>query len=96
MDLSRPLAPAAARPPREERIKPFRLVKYFAFSGLVLIFFVTVILAILNTHWVKSLQRKKSEDYAHALIENLNRQIFLQFILPVGLRYGRIQLRNPE
>ncbi len=96
MDLSRPLAPAAARPPGEERIKPFRLVKYFAFSGLVLIFLVTVILAILNTHWVKSLQRKKSEDYALALIENLNHQIFLQFILPVGLRYGRIQLRNPE
>ncbi len=96
MDLSRSLTPPAEPPAREERIKPFRLVKYFAFSGLVLIFFVTVILAILNTHWVKSLQRKKSEDYAHALIENLNHQIFLQFILPVGMRYGRIQLRNPE
>ena len=46
----------------EERIKPFRLVKYFTFSGLVVIFLVTLILAILNTHWVKSMQRKKSED----------------------------------
>jgi signal transduction histidine kinase len=80
----------------EERIKPFRLVKYFTFSGLVVIFLVTVILAILNTHWVKSMQRKKSEDYAHALIENLNHQVFLQFILPIGMKFGKVQLRNQE
>jgi two-component system, NtrC family, sensor histidine kinase HydH len=80
----------------EERIKPFRLVKYFTFSGLVVIFLVTLILAILNTHWVKSMQRKKSEDYAHALIENLNHQVFLQFILPIGMKYGKVQLRNQE
>jgi len=80
----------------EERIKPFRLVKYFTFSGLVVIFLVTLILTILNTHWVKSMQRKKSEDYAHALIENLNHQVFLQFILPIGMKYGKVQLRNQE
>ncbi len=80
----------------EERIKPFRLVKYFTFSGLVVIFLVTIILAILNTHWVKSMQRKKSEDYAHALIENLNHQVFLQFILPIGMKFGKVQLRNQE
>jgi signal transduction histidine kinase len=80
----------------EERIKPFRLVKYFTFIGLVVIFLVTLILAILNTHWVKSMQRKKSEDYAHALIENLNHQVFLQFILPIGMKYGKVQLRNQE
>ncbi|MCK7509688.1 MAG: hypothetical protein MZV70_40360 [Desulfobacterales bacterium] len=44
----------------EEKIKPFRLVKYFTFTGLVVIFLVTLILTILNTHWVKSMQRKKS------------------------------------
>jgi two-component system, NtrC family, sensor histidine kinase HydH len=80
----------------EERIKPFRLVKYFTFSGLVVIFLVTLILAILNTHWVKSMQRKKSEDYAHALIENLNHQVFIQFILPIGMKFGKVQLRNQE
>jgi hypothetical protein len=68
----------------EERLKPFRLVKYFAFTGLIVIFLVTIILSVLNTHWVKSMQRKKSEDYAHVMIENLNHQVFLQFIIPVG------------
>jgi signal transduction histidine kinase len=82
--------------PPEEKIKPFRLVKYFTFTGLVVIFLVTLILAILNNHWVKSMQRKKSEDYAHALIENLNHQVFTQFILPVGMRFGKVQLRNQE
>jgi two-component system sensor histidine kinase HydH len=80
----------------EDRIKPFRLVKYFAYTGLVVIFLVTLILSVLNTHWVKSMQRKKSEDYAHVMIENLNHQIFLQFIIPVGLMFNKIQLSNRE
>ena len=80
----------------EDKIKPFRLVKYFAYTGLVVIFLVTLILSLLNTHWVKSMQRKKSEDYAHAMIENLNHQIFLQFIIPVGLMFNKIQLSNRE
>lgn len=80
----------------EDKLKPFRLVKYFAFSGLVVIFLATIIFSALNTHWVKSMQRKKSEDYAHVMIENLNHQVFLQFIVPVGLIYGKIQLSNRE
>jgi len=80
----------------EDRIKPFRLVKYFVYAGLVVIFMVTLILSALNTHWVKSMQRKKSEDYAHVMIENLNHQIFLQFIIPIGLMYNKIQLSNRE
>jgi signal transduction histidine kinase len=80
----------------EERIKPFRLVKYFTFTGLVVIFLVTVILSMFNTHWVKSMQRQKSEDYAHSLIENLNHQVFIQFWLPMLIKFKKIQLSNPE
>jgi two-component system sensor histidine kinase HydH len=80
----------------EEKIKPFRLVKYFAFTGLIVIFLVTIILSVLNTHWVKSMQRKKSEDYARVLIENLNHQVFLQFVIPVVMMNGKIQLSKRE
>ena len=80
----------------EERIKPFRLVKYFTFTGLVVIFLVTIILSVLNTHWVKALQRQKSEDYAHSLIENLNHQVFVQVIIPLGVMFGKIQLSTHE
>ncbi|PIE67170.1 MAG: two-component sensor histidine kinase [Deltaproteobacteria bacterium] len=79
-----------------ERTKPFRLVKYFTFSSLILIFLGTIVLSVLNTHWVRSMQYQKSEDYALLLVENLNHQVFLQFILPVGLKYGKIELRNQE
>jgi signal transduction histidine kinase len=80
----------------EERIKPFRLVKYFAFTGLIVIFLMTIILSVLNTQWVKTIQRKKSEDYAHVMIENLNHQVFLQFIIPVVMMTGKIQLSQRE
>jgi two-component system sensor histidine kinase HydH len=82
--------------PIPERVKPFRLVKYFSFSSLILIFLGTIILSVLNTHWIRSMQYKKSEEYALLLIENLNHQVFMQFILPVGLKYGKIELSSQE
>jgi two-component system sensor histidine kinase HydH len=80
----------------EEKVKPFRLVKYFTFTSLIVIFIGTLIFSMLNMHWAKDMQKKKSEDYARLLIENLNHQVFLQFIIPVALKYGKIQLRDEE
>jgi hypothetical protein len=74
----------------EEKVKPFRLVKYFTFTSLIVIFVGTIVLAMLNTHWARSMQRRKSEEYALLLVENLNHQIFMQFIIPVALKYGKI------
>lgn len=82
--------------PTTERSKPFRLVKYFTFSSLGLIFIGTIVLSLLNTHWIRSMQTAKSEAYALLLIENLNHQVFMQFILPVGLQFGKIELRNKD
>jgi signal transduction histidine kinase len=83
-------------PPSPERAKPFRLVKYFSLSSFILIFLGTIVLSVLNTHWIRSVQYAKSEEYALLLIENLNHQVFMQFSLPVGLTYGKIELRNRE
>ena len=79
-----------------EKIKPFRLVKYFAFISLILIFIGLLVLSVLNAHWAKKLEVKKSEEYALLMAENLNHQIFLKFLIPVALKYGKIQLRNME
>jgi signal transduction histidine kinase len=79
-----------------EKVKPFRLVKYFTFTSLIVIFLGTVVLALSNTRWARSLQLTKSEDYALVLVENLNHQVFLQFIIPTALKYGKIQLRDQE
>ena len=83
-------------PIHSERVKPFRLVKYFTFSSLILIFAGTIVLSMLNTHWIRSMQFSKSEAYALLLIENLNHQVFMQFILPVGLTFGKIELHNKD
>jgi two-component system, NtrC family, sensor histidine kinase HydH len=80
----------------EEKVKPFRLVKYFTFSSLIVIFIGTIVLSVLNANWVRTTQLKMSEDYSQLIVENLNHQIFLQFILPVSVKYGKIQLSNPE
>ncbi len=80
----------------EERTKPFRLVKYFTFTGLIMIFIVTIILSVINTQLVRTMQRQNSEEYAQVLIENLNHQMFVQFIVPVVLKYKKIKLSNQE
>ncbi len=80
----------------EEKIQPFRLVKYFAFTSLIVIFLGTVLLSVLNIQWARLLQQQKSEDYALVLVDNLNHQIFTQFLIPVLIRYGKIQLREEE
>lgn len=80
----------------EEKSKPFQLVKYFSIASIIVIFFGTLLLSILNTHWVRSMQLNKSQDNALLLIKNLNHQIFIQFFLPVALKYGKIQLRDKD
>ena len=82
------------QPISEEQVKPFRLVKYFTFTSLIVIFAGSLVLSLLNTHYARSMQQKRSEEYAHLLIENLNHQVFLQFILPTVLKYGKIKLSD--
>ncbi len=82
--------------PLDEKIKPFRLVKYFTFTSLILIFIGTIILSSFSTHWARQMQLEKSRDYANLLVENLNHQVFIQFVIPVVMKFGRIQLREPE
>jgi len=83
-------------PGAEEKVKPFRLVKYFTFTSLIVIFLGTMVLCFLNIHWARTLQFKKSGDYALLLTENLNHQIYTQFQIPVYYIFGKIQLRNKK
>lgn len=80
----------------QEPGKPFRLVKFFTMSSLIVIFAGAIVLSALNIHWARQMQIEKSEDYALLLIENLNHQIFLQFIIPTVLKHGNIHLRESE
>lgn len=79
-----------------EKRKPFQLVKYFTIISLFVLFVGTLIMSILNIHWARAMQIKQREHYAHALVENLNHQVFTQFVIPVALKYGKIELSHPE
>ncbi len=74
--------------------KPFQLVKFFTFSALMVMFTATIFISAVNSHWVRNILQEKSEEYAHLLVANLNHQIFLQFIIPAVLKYGKIKLRE--
>ncbi len=79
-----------------DKAKPFRLVKFFTIISLLVIFIGALVLSFLNIHWARAMQLKKSEEYALVLVENLNHQVFLQFIIPVVLKFGKIELSNPD
>lgn len=81
---------------KEQGTKPFRLVKFFTFSSLVIMFTATIAISALNVHWVRNILLEKSEEYASLLVENLNHQIISRFMLPALVQYGEIRLREKK
>lgn len=75
--------------------RPFRLVKFFSFTGLGLILITTMVLSWVISNYAKRVMLDRSESYSLLLAEHVNRQVFLQFVLPTALRYGTIALRDP-
>ncbi len=82
------------RRPAREGLLPFELVKYFAFTSLALIFCASLLLSWILANNAKHVLLKRSQAYSQLFAENLNRQVFLQFVLPTVVRYGRIALSD--
>jgi len=77
-----------------EKGRPFRLVKYVTSASLVLLLMGTLVMSLIVMHWAKMILITKSEDYALLVADNLNHQIFLQFIIPVAVEMGSFQLSH--
>lgn len=77
-----------------DELLPFELVKYFAVISLALIFCASLLLSWILANNAKHVLLKRSEAYSQLFAENLNRQVFLQFVLPTVVRYGRIALSD--
>ena len=75
-----------------EGLLPFELVKYFSFTSLILILIASFILSWVIASNAKNVLLQRSEAYSRLFADNLNRQVFLQFVLPTVVRYGRIAL----
>ena len=79
-----------------EGLLPYELVKYFAVTSLALIFFASLLLSWVLANNAKHVLLQRSEDYSQLFAENLNRQVFIQFVLPTVVRYGRIALSDSK
>jgi len=75
---------------------PFKLVKYFSFSSLVVILIFTLFLSWIISDNARKVMMEQNEEYSLLLAENLNQQVFMRFVLPAVVRYGGIALSNPE
>jgi signal transduction histidine kinase len=79
-----------------ETVKPFKLVKYFFLSSFLVVLLFALALSILITQRSEEALLKKTESFALLLAENLNHQVFFQFVVPVTFATGQVQLRNPD
>lgn len=93
-----PKEPEDQKPPSTtgETSRPFKLVKYFSFTGFIVILVFTMALTIFISYQGRRITLKKSDDYSLLLADNLNHQVFLQFVIPTAMRYGRIRTREPH
>jgi len=80
----------------DAQLQPFKLVKYFSFSSLAVILVFTLFLSWAISNHARKIMLEQSEEYSVAFAENLNQQVFRRFVVITALRYGAIQLSNPE
>lgn len=76
----------------EHELLPYELVKYFAVIALVAMLMTSIVLSWMISNNAKHVLLQRSEAYSQLFADNLNRQVFLQFVLPTVVRYGRIAL----
>ncbi|MEW6186323.1 MAG: ATP-binding protein [Thermodesulfobacteriota bacterium] len=79
-----------------EATKPFKLVNYFFLSSFIVMLIFALSLTLLVTQRSKDALLKKTETFAVLLAENLNYQVFFNFVLPIALQRKEVRLRDPR
>ncbi len=74
---------------------PFNLAKNFSYITLVLILLSSFFLTLFIGRTMISIILESQEEYALLLADNINRQIFRKFTLPVTYASGRVALSDP-
>jgi two-component system, NtrC family, sensor histidine kinase HydH len=76
-----------------ENTKPFKLVKYFFLSSFIVMLIFAVSLSLIITQRSKEALLKKTETFAVDLAENLNHQVFFNFVFPLNMKGIEVRLR---
>ena len=76
--------------------RQFRLVKFFAYASFLVLIIFSFPFSVVISQQAKDILMKSYENYALLLGENLNHQVFQNFVIPVKKRFGKIILREKE
>jgi len=76
--------------------KQFRLVKFFAYASFIVLIIFSFPLSVVISQKAKNMLMKSYENYALLVGENLNHQVFQNFVTPIYKKYGKIVLREKE
>jgi len=74
--------------------RQFRLVKFFAYASFIVLILFSFPFSMVISQQAKDILMKSYENYALLLGENLNHQVFQNFVLPVTSQFGKIRLRE--
>ena len=88
------MAPSSASAQKSQR--PFRLVKFFAYASFAVLLAFSFPFSVIVAQKAKDMLLKSHENYALLLGQNLNHQVFQNFVIPVVNRYGKIRLRDKQ
>ena len=78
----------------EER--QFRLVKFFAYASFIVFLIFSFPFSVVISQQAKDILMKSYENSALLLGENLNHQVFQNFVMPLRLRNREISLREKD
>ncbi len=76
--------------------KQFRLVKFFAWASFIVLIIFSFPLSMVISQQAKDILMKSYENYAFLLGENLNHQVFQNFVIPVTMQFGPIKLSEEK
>ncbi|MCP4682225.1 MAG: two-component sensor histidine kinase, partial [Desulfobacterales bacterium] len=76
--------------------RQFRLVKFFASASFVVLIIFSFPLSVVISQQAKDILMKSYENYALLFGENLNHQVFHNFVVPVTNRFGKIMLSEKK
>ena len=74
----------------------FRLVKFFSWASFIVLIIFSFPFSVVISQQAKDILTKSYENYALLLGENLNHQVFQNFVIPVTRRFGYIKLSDKE
>ncbi|MBW1924858.1 MAG: GHKL domain-containing protein [Deltaproteobacteria bacterium] len=72
----------------------FRLVKFFAYACFIILALFSFPFSVVISQNAKDMLMRSYENQAYFVGENLNHQVFQNFVIPVTSRYGKISLRE--